>query len=109
MAMRKRRANGGVNKSEWIRGQPKSLSAKEVVEKAKGAGIELSLAQVYTARSTAKKSSNGSSPLPTKSALRPGRPKAAAASILKEQYLALVVRIGTQTAADLLRTLQLPY
>src|SRR4051794_34389166 len=44
-----------VNKSAWIRSQAPALSAKEVVEKAKGEGITLSLAQVYTARSTAKR------------------------------------------------------
>ena len=36
-----------VNKSAWIRNQPGTLSAKDVVEKAKGEGITLSLAQVY--------------------------------------------------------------
>ena len=44
-----------VNKSAWIREQPKSLSAKEVLEKAAKAGIKVTVAQVYTARSSAKK------------------------------------------------------
>ena len=44
-----------VNKSAWIRSQPAFLSAADVVAKAKKEGIKLSVAQVYTARSTAKK------------------------------------------------------
>ena len=44
-----------VNKTAWIRSQPATLSAKEVVETAKAEGITLSVAQVYTARSTGKK------------------------------------------------------
>lgn len=47
-----------VNKSEWIRSQAETLSAKDVVEKAKAAGITLSLAQVYTTRSVAKRAQN---------------------------------------------------
>lgn len=44
-----------VNKSAWIRSQPAAMPAKDVLAKATGAGIRLSLAQVYTARSSAKK------------------------------------------------------
>lgn len=43
-----------VNKSAWIRSQPATLSAKDVVAKAKAENITLTVAQVYTARSTAK-------------------------------------------------------
>lgn len=46
---------GGVNKSQFIRDQDPSLSAKEVVAKAKAAGFELSEGMVYTTRSQAKK------------------------------------------------------
>ncbi len=64
-------ANGGkpkVNKSEWIRSQPKDMAASAVVEKAKAEGIEISTAFVYTARSNGKggnKAAKG----------KPGRPK----------------------------------
>lgn len=44
-----------LNKSEWIRSQPTTMSAKEVVSKAKAAGIALSVAQVYTTRSLANR------------------------------------------------------
>src|SRR5262245_8626127 len=89
-----------VNKSAWIRGQAPTLSAKEVVEKAKGEGIKLSLAQVYTARSTAKrhgepKAGAGNSAAPVKRG--PGRPKllGTATGDLRRQFVAIAVRIGT--------------
>jgi hypothetical protein len=48
-----------INKSAWIRSQPASLSANEVVSKAKAEGIALSPAQVYTARSMANRKTGG--------------------------------------------------
>lgn len=76
-----------INKSEWIRKQPK-LSAKELVEKAKKEGFTLSLAQVYTARSTAA----------TKT-------KAAPLSEDQRTFMQLVTRIGTDRAQALLSKL----
>lgn len=96
-----------VNKSAWIRSQPPSLSAKDVVEKAKGEGITLSLAQVYTARSTAKRQGaarRGAAGSPV-AKRGPGRPKAAGSSIsgdLRRQFVTLAVRIGTDEAQRLL-------
>jgi hypothetical protein len=103
-----------VNKSAWIRNQPPALSAKEVVEKAKGEGITLSLAQVYTARSTAKRSgqgagrrSGGASVAAAAIGKRgPGRPKGSGTSQisgdLRRQFVTLAVRIGTDEAQRLL-------
>jgi hypothetical protein len=48
-----------VNKSEWIRSQPATLSAKDVVSKAKAEGINLTPAQVYTTRSVANRKPAG--------------------------------------------------
>jgi hypothetical protein len=102
---------GRVNKSAWIRSQTPSLSAKEVVEKAKGEGITLSLAQVYTARSTAKRQGE---PVRAVAAIAggltkrgPGRPKStglspAVTGDLQRQFLAIAVRIGTDEAQRLL-------
>ena len=95
-----------VNKSAWIRSQPGSLSAKEVVDKAKAEGIQLSLAQVYTARSTAKK--QGASPNGGRAPGRrgPGRPKGSGASAVsgdvRRQFVQLAVRLGTDDAQRLL-------
>jgi hypothetical protein len=97
-----------VNKSAWIRGQAPNLSAKEVVEKAKGEGIKLSLAQVYTARSTAKRHGDTGKrgPAASTGAVKrgPGRPKLLGASNgdLRRQFVALAVRIGTDEAQRLL-------
>ena len=94
-----------VNKSAWIRNQPGTLSAKDVVEKAKAEGITLSLAQVYTARSTAKRQGEpkrGAAP----GRRGPGRPKGAATSgvtsDLRRQFVQIAVRIGTDEAQRLL-------
>jgi hypothetical protein len=54
-----------INKSAWIRSQPASMSAGDVVEKAKAEGISLTANQVYTTRSnakTAKTSKGGKKP-----------------------------------------------
>jgi hypothetical protein len=100
---------GRVNKSAWIRSQPASLSAKEVVSKAKGEGVTLSLAQVYTARSTAKRQPVASSRAPANGAKRgPGRPKGVAVESkavsgeLRRQFMVMAVRIGTDEARRLL-------
>lgn len=95
-----------VNKSAWIREQAPNLSAKDVVEKAKGEGIKLSLAQVYTARSTAKRQgapkrgAAGAAPIKR----GPGRPKLSgtATGDLRRQFVQLAVRIGTDEARRLL-------
>lgn len=49
-----------VNKSAYVRTLPSSMSAKDVVTKAKSDGITLSVSQVYTIRTNAKKQGKGS-------------------------------------------------
>lgn len=100
-----------LNKSEWIRSQPPSAPAKDIVSKAKAEGIKLSLAQVYTARSAAKKKAGRIG--------KPGRPKgsgAAAASVkaiglrsggrttddVRHEFVKIAMRIGTDEAQRLL-------
>ncbi|HKU39507.1 MAG TPA: hypothetical protein VJR89_15215 [Polyangiales bacterium] len=99
-----------VNKSEWIRNQPATAAAKDIVAKAKSEGIKLSLAQVYTARSAAKKKAGRIG--------KPGRPKgsgsaassaSAVAAIklkpnddLRVSFVKLAMRIGTDEAQRLL-------
>jgi len=99
-----------VNKSEWIRNQPATEPAKDIVAKAKADGIKLSLAQVYTARSAAKKKAGRIG--------KPGRPKgsksvtnvaSAVAAIklksnddLRHQFIRIATRIGTDEAQRLL-------
>lgn len=58
-----------INKSAWIRAQSASMKATEVVAKAKGAGIQLSVGQVYVARSSAKKAGKRGPGRPRKNAM----------------------------------------
>jgi hypothetical protein len=108
MATKKTKTSTGrLNKSAWIRAQPASLSAKEVVDKAKSDGVKLSLAQVYTARSTAKnRSGAGAQTLAGGTKRGPGRPKVVGSSgargDVQQQFLALAVRLGTDEAKRLL-------
>jgi hypothetical protein len=113
-------ASTRVNKSAWIRDQAASLSAKEVVDSAKAKGIKLSLAQVYTARSNAKRQGKlkGKAPgRPRVATGRRGRKPAAAIGgggvkgagagggnerDLRHQFVSLAVRIGTDEAQRLL-------
>jgi hypothetical protein len=99
---------GRINKSAWIRAQPVSLSAKDVVDKASAEGINLSLAQVYTARSTAKrKPGNAQAGAGFATKRGPGRPKksdatGSASGDLRRQFVQLAVRIGADEAQRLL-------
>jgi len=100
-------SSGRVNKSAWIRAQPASLSAKEVVDTAKDEGISISLAQVYTARSTAKRRPDTNVRTKEVSAKRkPGRPKAvesrAVSGDVRRQFMLLAVRLGSDEAQRLL-------
>jgi hypothetical protein len=99
-----------LNKSEWIRSQPPTAPAKDVVAKAKAEGIKLSLAQVYTARSAAKKKAGRIG--------KPGRPKGSGASAsasikaiglkprasddVRHEFVKIAMRIGTDEAQRLL-------
>jgi len=97
-----------LNKSEWIRRQPATTPAKEVVAQAKAAGIKLSLAQVYTARSLSKKRGG--------TVGRPGRPRAnsgapalaatSAGNALRTQFVKIAMRIGTDEARALLERIE---
>jgi len=97
-----------VNKTAWIRSQPASTPAKELVAKAKAQGITLSVAQVYTARSTGKKAGLVRA---TKTG-SVGRPAAATAGKNDEMaFRQLVLSIGLPKAeaylADLKRSVGL--
>jgi len=97
-----------LNKSEWIRNQPPTAPAKDIVSKAKAEGIKLSLAQVYTARSAAKKKSGRIG--------KPGRPKGSGATAsvkaiglssrasddVRHEFVKIAMRIGTDEAQRLL-------
>lgn len=99
-----------INKSAWIREQSDSLSAKEVVEKAKREKIEITQAQVYTARSSAKTTKAVGSPttLPTPVVVKgkPGRkPKTATVAhgaTVRQDAIKAIMRLGTDETRRLL-------
>lgn len=88
-----------LNKSQWIRSQSSTLGAKEVVDLAAKQGITLSLQQVYTARSAAKR-------------VKAPVEKAASARVStraqdpKQEFCRLAVRLGTDEAQRILSQLQ---
>jgi hypothetical protein len=98
-----------VNKSAWIRSQPASMKAKAVLAKATKSGIKLSLAQVYTARSTAKPQPNGSNGALGKQA-HPDRvrgPEARRTAALNElAFRRFVFSVGITRAEALLREIK---
>ena len=93
------------NKSAWIRAQPASLAAKDLVAKAKREGISLSLAQVYTARSIAVKAQAGASSsvraVPAQDSTRLGGGSGSQDHRAKFQQIA--IRLGLDEAQRLLQ------
>ena len=60
-----------ASKAEFVRGLPQNMPAKQVVEKAKEAGLKLTTAYVYVIRSQARtggKKSESATPRPSKDA-----------------------------------------
>jgi hypothetical protein len=74
--MAKGTPKGGFNKSQWIREQPRTLTPKEVVEKAAKKDIQLSVQQVYTVRYEADKKAKAASDVakPAVAAVAPAAP-----------------------------------
>jgi hypothetical protein len=78
-----------TSKAAYVRSLPKSLTAKEVVAKAKAKGIKLSTAYVYVLRSKSGSKSNG----------KPGpKPKGG----IEEQFLNVALDVGIGRAGELL-------
>jgi len=106
-----------VNKSQWIRSQPLSIAAKDLVAKATKEGIQLTIAQVYTARSTASK--KGKPPeqeqvqaqeiavTPVKRLGRPPNKSSGPTNVhgasndLRQEFTRLVLRLGTDEARQI--------
>ncbi len=92
------------NKSAFVRGLPENLSAKDVVTKAKAAGMTLTENYVYTIRSAAKnKSKKGGT------GRGPGRPKGSTSSStsvsngsLEQRFIEAALELGLGNAEKLL-------
>jgi hypothetical protein len=90
-------------KAEFIRSQPESMSAKDIVDAAAKQGIKISVNHVYNLRTAAAKKSG--TPLPSISPVKrgPGRPRANAAgpSNVEQQLRAAIAEVGLQRAREI--------
>src|SRR4051812_30080258 len=87
-----------VSKAEFVRSLPPSLPAREVIAKAKAAGLSLSSAYVYVLRSSNKK--RGAKGAKSSSGRGPGRPRSDAS--VEGQFFSLVLDLGLLRAEALL-------
>ncbi|HKP58273.1 MAG TPA: hypothetical protein VJV78_16210 [Polyangiales bacterium] len=98
------RRSGGVNKSAFVRSLPGSLSAAEVIRRAKDKGIKLSAAQVYTIRANARrKADEVGAPLGIKKAIG-GRASGGGAS--ESAFLQMALELGLVRAEGILGSLR---
>jgi hypothetical protein len=100
-----------VNKSGWIRDQDSHLSAKELVELAAAEGIKITDAQVYTARSDAKKRAKLEAAEAAGARPAAAGPKAAKASgdaeaELRRQMMSLIFEYGRRAVRSMLEELE---
>ena len=91
MAAKKKTTKPYGNKTKFVMGLPRDLSAKQVVEKAKQQGITITEAHVYKIRSTAKSKPAGKAPG------KPGRPPKSGAPA--DAAGSLQARVRTQVRA----------
>lgn len=98
-----------VNKSAFVRSQPTTMSAREVVEKGAAQGIGLSEKYVYNIRAKAKASGRVGAG-PGRPGRRPGRPAgvraAGAAGSAEERLVDLALEVGLTKAEELLGRLR---
>lgn len=102
---------GGVNKSAFVRSLPASLSALDVIARARAKGIKLSAAQVYTIRANARRKAD-SGTLPrlrgtalTLGALR-GRRGGGGGSESESAFLQMALELGLVRAESILGSLR---
>lgn len=92
-----------INKSVFVRSQPASMTARDVVAKAKSRGISIKENYVYTVRALAKRRTSKRGPgRPRKNAVAATQNSAAATGV--EQLLrAAAAEIGLSRALEILR------
>jgi hypothetical protein len=90
-------------KADFIRSQPESMSAKEIVEAAAKQGIKISVNHVYNLRTAAAKKNDlpkGTGLLTPKRGV--GRPRASASGTdVERQLRAAIAEVGLQRAREI--------
>jgi hypothetical protein len=109
-AARAAKRSGAVNKSAFVRSLPSSLSAADVISRAKVKGIKLSAAQVYTIRANARRKSDGSV-APGRGEFTPtprgrGRRGSAGGTDSESAFLLMALELGLVRAEGILGTLR---
>ena len=84
-----------TTKAAFVRAIPDSVPAKEVVAKAKAAGMTLSEKHVYVIRSGARKKAGKSAPKPSRAA---GTPRASTPGSSETAFRKLVLDLGIPKA-----------
>lgn len=99
----------GVNKSAFVRSLPSTLSAAEVISRARGKGIKLSAAQVYTIRANARRKAGNGLPSIERgrgagdAAVRRGR---GSGSDSESAFLRMALELGLVRAESILGSLR---
>ena len=98
---------GGINKSAFVRSLPGSLSAAEVISRARSKGIKLSAAQVYTIRANARRKADSGTTSRDRSAIagvvKRGRSGGGAS---ESAFLQMALELGLVRAEDILGSLR---
>lgn len=92
-------------KADFIRSQPESMSAKEIVEAAAKQGIKISVNHVYNLRTAAAKKGDtgkGAAMLaPKRGVGRPPRAAAGGGTDVERQLRAAIAEVGLQRAREI--------
>jgi hypothetical protein len=114
-AARTAKRSGAVNKSAFVRSLSASLSAADVIGRAKQKGIKLSAAQVYTIRANARRKSDVSEAPGLRRGLRGelttasrgrGRRGSGGSSESESAFLQMALELGLVRAEGILGTLR---
>jgi hypothetical protein len=92
-------------KADFIRNQPESMSAKDIVDAAAKQGLKISVNHVYNLRTAAAKKSDEPMSVAAAPKRGPGRPRAAApsgsSSNVEQQLRAAIAEVGLQRAREI--------
>lgn len=97
-------------KADFIRSQPAAMSAKEVVEAAKKAGLKVTVNHVYNIRAAEKKeggfsaprsASPNSMPTPSRRGRKPAGGAGLASTALEAQLRRAIAEVGLQRAREI--------